>query len=67
MEAIAFFVTASKIYQFRAKRFEIKKYPLRLGNNGLMNRSDFIGPLQQRSRFDQVFQKFENKIFNYLP
>ena len=32
----------------------------------LMNRSDFIGPLQQGNRFDYVFQKFENKILNYL-
>ena len=31
--------------------------------DGLMNRTDFIGPLWQRWRFDHVFQKFENKIF----
>ena len=35
--------------------------------DGQMPRTDFIGPLLQRWRFDRVFQKFENKIFlNYL-
>ena len=33
---------------------------------GLMNRTDFIGPLLQKWRFDHVFQKFENKILNHL-
>ena len=28
-----------------------------------MTRTDFIGPLLQRWRFDHVFWKFENKIF----
>ena len=30
---------------------------------GQMNRTDFIGSLPQRWRFDHVFRKFENKIF----
>ena len=35
--------------------------------NGQTNSTDFIGPLQQRWRFDHAFQKFENKIsWNYL-
>ena len=34
--------------------------------DGLMNRTDFIGPLLQRWRLDHAFQKFENKILNYL-
>ena len=35
--------------------------------DGQMNRTDFIGPFPRRWRFDQVFQKFENKILlNYL-
>ena len=31
--------------------------------DGQMNRTDFIGPLPQRWRFDHVFGKFENKVF----
>ena len=31
--------------------------------DGQSNRTDFIGPLPQRWRFDHVFWKFENKIF----
>ena len=34
--------------------------------DGLMNRTDLIGPLLQKWRFDHAFQKFENKILNYL-
>ena len=34
--------------------------------DGLMNRTDLIGPLLQRWRFDHAFLKFENKILNYL-
>ena len=34
--------------------------------DGLMNKSDFIGHLLQKWRFDHVFQKFESKILNYL-
>ena len=35
--------------------------------DGQMKRTDFIGPLPQRWRFDHVFRKFEKKIFlNYL-
>ena len=35
--------------------------------DGQMNRTDFLGSLLQRWRFDHVFQKFVNKIFlNYL-
>ena len=34
--------------------------------DGLMNRTDLIGPLLQRWRFDDAFLKFENKILNYL-
>ena len=32
MMATVFFVNATKIYQFKAKDSEIKKYPLCLGN-----------------------------------
>ena len=35
--------------------------------DGQMNRTNFIGPLPQRWRFDHVFRKFENKIsLNHL-
>ena len=35
--------------------------------DGLMNRTDFIGPLLQRWRLDHVIQKFENKtLLDYL-
>ena len=35
--------------------------------DGLINRTDFIGHLRQRQRFDHIFQKLENKVYlNYL-
>ena len=31
--------------------------------DGQVNRSDFIGPLPQRWRFNHAYRKFENKVF----
>ena len=54
MEAIVCFVNATEIYQFKAKYFEIKKYPLRLENIS----GNFSTNNMEKNRIKWLYEQF---------
>ena len=53
-QIVIFFVNASKLYQFKEKDFERKKYPLCLGNIS----NDFSGDNMKKNRLNECVHDF---------
>ena len=53
-QIVIFFVNASKLYQFKEKNFERKKYPLCLGHIS----NDFSGDNMKKNRLNEYVHDF---------